>query len=138
MALFVSRWGDPNATKHALLIHGLTSSSGTWTRIAQGLVAAGYLVIAPDLLGHGCSQRATDYTLGAFVDALRPLFEPAQPRLSLVIAHSFGSIVALALLALLPSARTIPVILLDPPLLHTRRIPSEQQSQNKVPKAWEM
>ncbi|KIK81360.1 hypothetical protein PAXRUDRAFT_156276 [Paxillus rubicundulus Ve08.2h10] len=138
MALFVSRWGDPNAGKHALLIHGLTSSSGTWTRIAQGLTAEGYSVIAPDLLGHGCSQRATDYTLSAFVNALRPLFEPTQPRFSLVIAHSFGSIVALALLALLPPARTIPVILLDPPLLPTGRIPARQQRKENVPKAWEM
>ncbi|KAF9219106.1 alpha/beta-hydrolase [Gyrodon lividus] len=139
MAPFVSRWGDPNAAKHALLIHGLTSSSGSWTRIAQSLAAKGYLVTAPDLLGHGCSQRGTaDYTLGAFVDALRPLLEPTQPEFSLVIAHSFGSIVALALLSLLPSSRTIPVILLDPPFLPVGQVPAERQSPKGIPRAWEI
>ncbi|KIJ60827.1 hypothetical protein HYDPIDRAFT_43032 [Hydnomerulius pinastri MD-312] len=136
--LFVSRWGDPNADKHALLIHGLTSSSGGWIRVAEGLVAEGYLVTAPDLLGHGSSARSTDYTLDAFVRALRPLFGPRQPEYSLVVAHSFGGIVALGLLDLLPLSKTVPVVLLDPPLLPTRQVPANKQSLDRIPKAWEM
>ncbi|KAF9219123.1 hypothetical protein BS17DRAFT_790059 [Gyrodon lividus] len=63
MTLFVSRWGDPNATKNAFLIHGLTSTSGTWTRFSQDLTTKSYLVTAPDHLGQGSSHRVTDYTL---------------------------------------------------------------------------
>jgi hypothetical protein len=44
--------------------------------------------------------------------------------------------VALAILALLPSARTVPVILLDPPLPPVRRIPAEQRPK-QCPKSME-
>ncbi|KAG6378837.1 hypothetical protein JVT61DRAFT_13117 [Boletus reticuloceps] len=34
-------WGSPTARKHALLIHGLTSSSHTWHRVASSLASQG-------------------------------------------------------------------------------------------------
>ncbi|KAH7890658.1 Alpha/Beta hydrolase protein [Phlebopus sp. FC_14] len=129
MAPNVTRWGDANVAKHALLIHGLTSSSGVWFRIAEALATRGYHVTAPDLLAHGKSPKSTSYKLEAFVEALEPLFEPSQPRFSLVIAHSFGGVVALACLSRLASEETIPVILLDPPLLPATQTPAEQQTR---------
>ena len=42
-----TQWGLPTSSKRAFLIHGLTSSSHTWERVAQGLVEVGILL--PDL-----------------------------------------------------------------------------------------
>jgi pimeloyl-ACP methyl ester carboxylesterase len=44
----------------ALLIHGVTSSSRTWWRVAPELVRRGYRVLAVDLRGHGASPRVSD------------------------------------------------------------------------------
>jgi pimeloyl-ACP methyl ester carboxylesterase len=45
--------GDGAAAPLALLIHGVTSSSRTWWRVAPVLVRRGYRVLAVDLRGHG-------------------------------------------------------------------------------------
>jgi pimeloyl-ACP methyl ester carboxylesterase len=44
----------------ALLIHGVTSSSLTWWRVAPELVRQGYRVLAVDLRGHGASPRVSE------------------------------------------------------------------------------
>ncbi|KAI9570439.1 Alpha/Beta hydrolase protein [Boletus coccyginus] len=99
-ALFASAWGDPTATKRVLLIHG-------------------YLVTAPDLLGHGNARRSSDYTIVALAEELRPLFTTAgggDRTYDIVVGHSLGGIVAAALFPLLKSIRPVRVILVDPPL----------------------
>lgn len=40
-ALYTSTWGNPNATKHVLLIHGITASSQMWYRVAQEFASRG-------------------------------------------------------------------------------------------------
>ena len=54
-------WGSPTATKHALLIHGLSSSSHTWHRVASSLAAQGtirslYLITALELARLLCDR----------------------------------------------------------------------------------
>src|SRR5216683_4931909 len=49
-------WGDPAATEAVILIHGITSSSLSWVRVAPRL-AAQARVIAVDLQGHGDSDK---------------------------------------------------------------------------------
>ncbi|KIJ60854.1 hypothetical protein HYDPIDRAFT_116719 [Hydnomerulius pinastri MD-312] len=121
-ALSASTWGPPTAIKHVLLIHGLTSSSQVWYRVAQDFAARGYSVTAPDLLGHGTARRAvSDYTVSALAEEFRPLLTatPASAnggRYDVVIGHSLGGLVALALLPLLKSDRPVRVVLVDPPL----------------------
>jgi pimeloyl-ACP methyl ester carboxylesterase len=111
----------------ALLIHGVTSSSRTWWRLAPELVRRGYRVLALDLRGHGASPPLDDeFVLGDLtadvvqtLDALglgRPgaALGPLQPRRSgegdqgpgidLLIGHSLGALVALDLLATVPGA----------------------------------
>jgi pimeloyl-ACP methyl ester carboxylesterase len=41
----------------ALLLHGITGSSGTWWRVGPALADAGWRVVALDLPGHGDSPR---------------------------------------------------------------------------------
>ena len=51
-----------------LLIHGIGDSSETWRRLIPGL-AADFTVVAPDLLGHGDSDKPrADYSIGGYAN----------------------------------------------------------------------
>jgi pimeloyl-ACP methyl ester carboxylesterase len=68
----------------ALLIHGVTSSSRTWWRVAPELVRGGYRVLAVDLRGHGASPRAGDDLVlgdltGDVLETLRLRMDPHRP-----------------------------------------------------------
>ena len=86
--------GDPGAPV-LLLVHGLTSSSATWDPVIPAL-AEHALVVAPDLLGHGRSDKpADDYSLGALASLLRDLLERLGHDRATVVGHSLGGGVAL-------------------------------------------
>ena len=51
--------GDP-ADPAVMLLHGIPTSSYLFRDVAPAIAAAGYRVIAPDLLGHGASDRPTE------------------------------------------------------------------------------
>ena len=56
-----------------LLLHGLACDRTTWDRVIP-LLAEKYTVIAPDLLGHGLSDKPrADYTLGGYANGMRDL-----------------------------------------------------------------
>ena len=111
----VLTWGDPAAAKSALLLHGLTSAGAVWWRVASGLAAEGWFVVAPDQRGHGRAPRTISYPLEGFVaDAVRLRPAPGETW-DLVIGHSLGG--AVALLAAADSGEwTRSVLVLDPPL----------------------
>ena len=48
-----------------LLVHGLSSYSGTWWRVASELAERGCHVVAPDLRGHGLSPSTSGYGFAA-------------------------------------------------------------------------
>ena len=85
-----------------LLIHGLMSSSATWTDQVQRL-AVRHRVIAPDLFGHGASDKPVgDYSLGAHAASLRDLFDTIGVSSAIVVGHSLGGGIALQLAYLFP------------------------------------
>jgi pimeloyl-ACP methyl ester carboxylesterase len=89
--------GDPSLPV-LLLIHGITSTSATWDPVIPTLAEHAH-VIAPDLLGHGNSDKPRgDYSLGAFASGLRDLLEylghervtiVCSPSLSVPMSASF-------------------------------------------------
>jgi len=81
-----------------LLIHGMVSDSTTWSRPAEQLAERGYRVLAPDLLGHGDSDKPEDgYQLTDFADSLATLLTELNARDATVVGHSFGGAVAMRL-----------------------------------------
>ncbi|KAG2058946.1 alpha/beta-hydrolase [Suillus hirtellus] len=114
MSHSASQWGSPAASRRALLIHGMTMCSNSWEGIAQLLVAEGFFVMAPNLLGHG-GRRCTDYRMSDFAEDLRPYFA-MDTSYDVIISHSFGCQVNLSLLPFLPKTKETTVILVDPPL----------------------
>ncbi|KAJ8592115.1 alpha/beta-hydrolase [Rhizopogon salebrosus TDB-379] len=107
-----SQWGSPNAKKRVLIVHGINSSSHAFHRVASALAAKGYLVIAPNLLGHASRAVGVDFKIQTLVDDLLPYFEAAE--YDIVIGHSMGGIVVLSLLKHLPQNRPTSVVLIDP------------------------
>ncbi|MBN9096678.1 MAG: zinc-binding alcohol dehydrogenase family protein [Pseudonocardia sp.] len=78
------------------LLHGLASSSATWTRTVE-LLGAHAHVIAPDLLGHSRSAKSPsgDYSLGAYAAGLRDLLVTLGLDGATIVGHSFGGGVAM-------------------------------------------
>lgn len=78
-----------------LLIHGIGDNSSTWTDVMREL-ARDYTVIAPDLLGHGLSEKPrADYSVAAFANGMRDLLVVLGiPRVT-VVGHSLGGGVAM-------------------------------------------
>ncbi len=78
-----------------LLIHGMAGSATTWRQVMPGL-ATRFTVVAPDLLGHGGSDKPQgDYSLGAFACTLRDLLVALGHERATVVGQSLGGGVAL-------------------------------------------
>jgi pimeloyl-ACP methyl ester carboxylesterase len=87
--------GDPNAPP-VLLIHGFLSSTFVWSRIFLELAAAGFRVIAPDLIGYGYSDkpRNFDYTIESQAKVIAGLIERLGCKDVILIGSSYGGAVA--------------------------------------------
>jgi pimeloyl-ACP methyl ester carboxylesterase len=78
-----------------LLIHGMAGSSTTWRAVIPQL-SRKYRVIAPDLLGHGQSDKPRgDYSLGAFAVWLRDLLDELGISRATIVGQSLGGGVAM-------------------------------------------
>jgi pimeloyl-ACP methyl ester carboxylesterase len=78
-----------------LLIHGIAGTSEQWADVAP-ILAEGYTVVAPDLLGHGQSAKPIgDYSLGAYAVSLRDLLIALGHRRATVVGHSLGGGIAM-------------------------------------------
>lgn len=78
-----------------LLIHGIGDSSDTWRELIPKL-ARDHTVIAPDLLGHGRSDRPrADYSVAAYANAMRDLLSLLGVTRVTVVGHSLGGGVAM-------------------------------------------
>jgi pimeloyl-ACP methyl ester carboxylesterase len=78
----------------AVLLHGGSSSSATWDRLATVLAAAGHHVIAADLRGHGGTSRARDYPLSGYSDDIRGLMDTLGIGSVALVGHSLGGYAA--------------------------------------------
>src|SRR5665213_212176 len=78
-----------------VLVHGITSSSATWERVIPDL-ARRFTVIAPDLAGHGESDKPKgDYSLGAHASTVRDLLRALGHERATFVGHSLGGGIAM-------------------------------------------
>lgn len=78
-----------------LLLHGLGCDHTTWAPVIDSL-ARRYTVIAPDLLGHGGSDKPrADYSVGGYANGMRDLLTVLGIDRVSVVGHSFGGGVAM-------------------------------------------
>jgi pimeloyl-ACP methyl ester carboxylesterase len=82
-------------TPALLLIHGIGDSSDTWRDLVP-VLARDHTVIAPDLLGHGRSEKPrADYSIAAFANGIRDLLSVLGVERVTVVGHSLGGGVAM-------------------------------------------
>ena len=78
-----------------VLIHGMAGSSASW-RLVLPALAERFTVIAPDLLGHGDSEKPRgDYSLGAFASGVRDLLLALGHERATVVGQSLGGGIAM-------------------------------------------
>ena len=78
-----------------VLIHGITNSGQSWEP-AMRLLARDFDVIAPDLPGHGESDRQRgDHSLGGHACVMRDLLHVLEVERATVVGHSLGGGVAM-------------------------------------------
>jgi pimeloyl-ACP methyl ester carboxylesterase len=79
-----------------VLLHGIAGTSATWGEVIP-LLCGRHTVIAPDLVGHGDSEKPHgDYSLGgAYANAIRDLLEALGQERATSVGHSLGGGVAM-------------------------------------------
>ena len=78
-----------------LLLHGIGNSCQTWAGVIDRL-AESHTVIAPDLLGHGASDKPRgDYSIAAYANGMRDLLTVLDIEQATVVGHSLGGGIAL-------------------------------------------
>lgn len=78
-----------------LLLHGLGCDRHTWDPVWKRL-ARRYTLVAPDLLGHGESDKPRgDYSPGGYANGMRDLLTVLGIDKATVVGHSFGGAVAM-------------------------------------------
>jgi pimeloyl-ACP methyl ester carboxylesterase len=78
-----------------LLIHGIGDNSTAWEPVHAQL-ARRFTVIAPDLLGHGQSDKPrADYSVAAYANGMRDLLSVLDIEKVTVVGHSLGGGVAM-------------------------------------------
>src|SRR5215208_2216982 len=78
-----------------VLIHGITSSSASWESVLPAL-AERFTVLAPDLLGHGQSDKPSgDYSLGSHACIVRDLMLALGHERGTIVGHSLGGGIAM-------------------------------------------
>jgi pimeloyl-ACP methyl ester carboxylesterase len=78
-----------------LLIHGIGDNSTTWSTV-QTKLAQRFTVTAPDLLGHGKSDKPrADYSVAAYANGMRDLLSVLDIDRVTVVGHSLGGGVAM-------------------------------------------
>lgn len=105
--MFIRKWGD--GKKNALLLHGMSGSSNIWEELGIILSKNDYTVYAPDLSGHGLSQRELEYSVDFWIKDIKENFE----NIDLLIGHSIGGQIALQIKDFYQPEKTV---LIDPVL----------------------
>jgi pimeloyl-ACP methyl ester carboxylesterase len=96
-----------------LLLHGLGCDHTTWLPVIATL-SRRYTVIAPDLLGHGRSDKPrADYSVGGYANGMRDLLTVLGIDKVTVVGHSFGGGIAMQFAYQYPE-RTERMILVAP------------------------
>jgi lipase len=112
MRLHLHEWGDP-AAPAVVCLHGITAHGLRFRRLAEERLAGRFRVFAPDLRGHGQSEREPPWTFGTFVDDILETLDAAAVGSAAWVGHSFGGRLVLEIAAAAPD-RVKRAVLLDP------------------------
>ncbi len=95
--LHLHSWGSASSPA-AVLLHGFTGYGGGWATQAEAFTAAGYRVLAPDLLGHGRSPAPASpgrYGMERAASDLSALLRDITNEPAHLLGYSMGGRLAL-------------------------------------------
>ena len=110
------RWQPEEEDLPVLLLHGLASNARIWERVAPRLAADYLAPYAPDLRGHGLTDKPDgDYGFDTYARDLVALVEALQIEQPLIVGHSWGAMLALDYAARFPFGPLSPagIVLVD-------------------------
>lgn len=114
LRLRVCAWGPPTGVP-VVCCHGWLDQGAAFDRVAEGLVASGFRVYAPDHRGHGHSEwtpPGTTYHFMEYVADLDGLIGELGLERVILVGHSMGGTIA-SLYAGLRPERVAGLVLLD-------------------------
>ncbi|MEL6927552.1 MAG: hybrid fatty acyl-AMP ligase/type I polyketide synthase [Cyanobacteria bacterium J06600_6] len=112
-------WG-PEEGPLVLCLHGILEQGAAWSEVAIRLAQKGYRVIAPDLRGHGRSDRVGkggSYNLIDFLGDIDAIVEVLAGKAFILVGHSLGSVLGAIFATIRP--QTIKNIVLVETILPT-------------------
>ena len=109
--LAVGEWGDPHASP-MIALHGVMGSHRAWDRVARTLQKDSF-VVAPDLRGRsGSADAAAPFGFDQHVRDIEALMDERRIERAVLIGHSMGGFLAVAIAAALPD-RVNGLVLVD-------------------------
>ncbi len=109
-------WEPEGNGQPLFLLHGLASNARIWEKVAPYLAAAGLRVLAPDLRGHGQTDKPDDgYDFESLTRDLMSAVDGWNAPSPVLVGHSWGASLALAYAARFPMGPLAPrgVVLVD-------------------------
>ncbi|MEM9506113.1 MAG: alpha/beta fold hydrolase [Cyanobacteria bacterium P01_E01_bin.35] len=107
-------WG-PEEGPLVLCLHGILEQGAAWSEVAIRLAQKGYRVIAPDLRGHGRSDRVGkggSYNLIDFLGDIDAIVEYLAGKAFILVGHSLGSVLG-AIFATIRPQRIKNIVLVE-------------------------
>jgi len=95
-----SVWGEPEAERTLVCVHGLTGNGRDFDELAPALAERGYRVVCPDVVGRGASDRLadpSDYGLRQYVADLEALLASLGTQRVDWVGTSMGGLIGMAL-----------------------------------------
>jgi lipase len=112
MQLHLHEWGD-RAAPAVVCLHGVNAHGRRFRKLAEERIARRFLVLAPDLRGHGYSGWEPPWTIATHAHDVLETLDTIGVRRAAFVGHSFGGRLVLELAALAPE-RVERAALLDP------------------------
>ncbi len=108
-------WGEPEKPP-LVMIHG-GAAHALWWSVHACELSRHYFVIAPDLSGHGDSDRRQTYPMEAWAEEVMAVSDDASPgRAPVLVGHSMGGLVSIAAAALFGAERLAGAVIVDAPV----------------------
>ena len=119
-------WNAAATGKSALLVHGLASNARIWTYVATQLAEADYQLIAPDMRGHGLSDRPQNgYSFDQIFQDLSAIIQSFDLEKPLLIGHSWGAQLVIEYATRTQSGPFAPgaIVLVDGGIVQLNKVP---------------
>ncbi|MCW2860040.1 MAG: alpha/beta hydrolase [Actinoallomurus sp.] len=138
-ARLACRVAGDDAAPALVLLHALGEDGSTWAATARRL-AGRYQVYAPDLRGHGHSDRCPEYSFELMRDDVLGLLDTLGRDQVTLVGHSMGAVVAYLLAGERPE-RVDRLVLEEPPPpvpADPARILTEEEREEPASFDWKM